>query len=251
MAPPRRLHKPTPCPYCNKFFEDEEGVNRHVSHSANCRSKRQRVIEKIASKQKVYDAYDPEDIPRNDEPSPFANIHYSNTENFEDSFFQSNAPPTLSFEEVRVDESLSPDESEDDGDADDAELLVDNDDGDNSMELQPEAKRDVDPLVRLEPYAEVYPGAACVIDQSPTRFEKRRKREGEKGESDGWGPTIDEAHHELAEWLMTAGISQAKMDSYFKLQVVRITMSSSLLVTSNPLFTSPNKRISNGRMPHH
>ena len=37
-----------------------------------------------------------------------------------------------------------------------------------------------------------------------------------------WGKLFNEAHHELVVWMLMAGISQAKMDTFFKSRLVSI-----------------------------
>ena len=52
-----------------------------------------------------------------------------------------------------------------------------------------------------------------------TPFEKLKKAQ-QKENKEPWSPFADEEEWELAKWLMTGGVSQAKLDEYLKLATV-------------------------------
>jgi hypothetical protein len=69
-------------------------------------------------------------------------------------------------------------------------------------------------------FIEDYPGEAGTPGRrKKTPFEKIWKVQREEKE-EPWSPFADEAEWELARWLMTAGMSQTKIDEYLKLPIV-------------------------------
>ncbi|OBZ67180.1 hypothetical protein A0H81_13050 [Grifola frondosa] len=71
------------------------------------------------------------------------------------------------------------------------------------------------------PWIEDFPLlAAEVFGQASTQFEDIHAEKHTAGE-DQWAPFADREEWELAEWLMTTGISQEAIDSYLKLPITR------------------------------
>ncbi|KAG6808947.1 hypothetical protein H0H92_002281 [Tricholoma furcatifolium] len=64
-----------------------------------------------------------------------------------------------------------------------------------------------------------YPGEAGTIYTCKTTFEKLRCRQEDAG-LQPWAPFANEAEWELAQWLMTSGVSQTKMDTFLKLKSI-------------------------------
>lgn len=68
-------------------------------------------------------------------------------------------------------------------------------------------------------WIEEYPGAGKSYGRCQTLFDQYRDQQIAKGHTP-WAPFENEAEWELAEWLMTSGVSQTRMDSFLKLQSV-------------------------------
>jgi hypothetical protein len=204
---------PIQCPYCPKWLKNQQAVNRHIGQSERCRTKRQRVVADITLSDRLYDPFDPADISSDDEPS--AEVMHAMTlippDEYADVTFEEYTellePEDVFFEE---DEDL---EAEAEADAEEAE--------DEGEDLEEENVDEPMAYPRSQnPFIVEHPTAAATFGQGQTRFEARRQAELENGD-DGWGSFIDQAHHELAEWLLGSGLSHAKMRRYFELKAVR------------------------------
>ncbi|KAJ7192315.1 hypothetical protein GGX14DRAFT_312788, partial [Mycena pura] len=62
--------------------------------------------------------------------------------------------------------------------------------------------------------------AGKVLDECKTYFQALRDKQKAAG-NPPWHPFESEDEWELAQWLMTSGISQKKRDDYLKLKAVR------------------------------
>lgn len=70
------------------------------------------------------------------------------------------------------------------------------------------------------PWVQDYPGdAGKTFDMGQTSFERIRRRKDKAGE-DLWAPFECREEWELAEWLVTSGLSQANIEKYLKLEIV-------------------------------
>jgi hypothetical protein len=79
-------------------------------------------------------------------------------------------------------------------------------------------------------FIEDFPGEAGTPGRrKKTPFEKLRKAQREENQ-EPWSPFADEAEWELARWLMTAGMSQTKIDEYLKLPIVSAIVKTHLRV---------------------
>jgi hypothetical protein len=70
-----------------------------------------------------------------------------------------------------------------------------------------------------------FPTIACGVplDRCKTFFENLREEQKAAGNAP-WYPFESEEEWELAQWLMTSGLSQKKTDAYLKLKAVRTSM---------------------------
>jgi hypothetical protein len=70
-------------------------------------------------------------------------------------------------------------------------------------------------------FIEDYPGEAGTPGpgKKKTPFEKLKKAQ-QKENKEPWSPFANEEEWELAKWLMTAGVSQARVDDFLKLPIV-------------------------------
>ncbi len=70
------------------------------------------------------------------------------------------------------------------------------------------------------PWIQDYPGAAGkTFNMGETSFECIRRRKAKAGE-DLWAPFECQEEWELAEWLVTSGLSQTNIDKFLKLEIV-------------------------------
>ena len=73
--------------------------------------------------------------------------------------------------------------------------------------------------------------AGSVKGECRTSFEKQRDRQKAE-ECAPWAPFESQKEWELARWLMTSGVSQKKMDTFLKLESVRVIIVNILIITN-------------------
>lgn len=208
MPPPRRKLKLNEykCPYCPRTFDTEEGVNRHISHMPACMQKQHEATSRILAnyKSEYGNLLDPGD---RDEDLPIELVNFfelpDTGEDYLDDQFPN--PPTMN--------NSTP--SDGDSDSDDRK------DGSNEEASEEADLLNAGPILetnQTEPFVEHFLGAAEVLGRHRSKFEQRLAEEkcnGVKGIR-----LHDELHHELARWMMSAGLSQAKIDEFLKLKLV-------------------------------
>lgn len=208
--PPRckRKYNDYKCPYCSRTFDSEEGVNRHISHMPACLEKQHEATSRILANYKSEHGdirLDPCDRDE-DLPEEFLNFfELQDTEGYLDNQFPN--PPTA-----------INDKAHSDGDSD-SDAQGERSDSDTNEEA--ELLKAGTPLERKKagPFVEQFSGAAEVLGHRRTAFGQRLAEENANGIR---GVRLhDELHHELARWLMSSGLSQAKVDDFLKLKLVR------------------------------
>lgn len=204
------------CQYCSKGpFASEQAVNHHIALKPNCKRKQAEAIMRLVSERDPFhDPYDPELAGRgSSSPSPTDNelAELSDGDDFDASNFDVN----LHVREFDTHEQLMGlpvDEMEVDAGSGER---YDDDLEDNGSDLE-----DSEPQKSSSsPCSVPYPGAGRLYEKAICSFERRRLKELEKNEK-GWGLFKDEKHHQLAEWILTSGLSNKKLDELLATEVV-------------------------------
>jgi hypothetical protein len=177
------------CFNCHKYLPTRQGLNTHISHRRTCRAAYQALL----AKQHIhtYDPQDPDDHPWDDDPGPECKGLFEGGEELDiDSWLDQTSPNLLPISSA---DSLSGD-----------------------MNSDPSHTTHHDPT-----YIVMFPTSAGeVYGQAPTRFEARWRRLHASGKNIHH-PFRDNEEWQLAETLMTSGLSLQKMDKLLKLPVVR------------------------------
>lgn len=71
------------------------------------------------------------------------------------------------------------------------------------------------------PWVESFQGAGSVLKEGITAFEKLRRKK-EKKQRSLWAPFESQDEWQLAQWLLTSGLTQKAIDSFLKLHIVRV-----------------------------
>lgn len=196
------------CQYCLKdSFTTEEAINHHISLKPDCKRKQAEAIRRLVSERDpLHNPYDPEFAGRGSpSPPPFDDFGLTDDE---DLAIPSNWNVDLNAREVDTNGLFPPNAME-----------VDVEKGDITEEEELEPEIDGLPKPASFPYAVPYPGAARIYGKAACAFEKRRLNELKRGEA-GWGLFKDEKHHQLAEWILTSGLSNKKLDELLATEVV-------------------------------
>jgi hypothetical protein len=167
-------------------------------------------VAELTAAQRLYDPYDPEDVPQTDEGPP-PDLDYNDC-----------SLDPVAWEELVCDvenQWADDDDPEGEGVVEDG-IAAEGADDDATNEDQLEDNSEVNRTDRLSaPVEVVYAGAAQSHGRTLTKFESRRREELRTGDH-SWGPLKDEVHFEIAQWLIESGVSQSKMDSFFHTSLV-------------------------------
>lgn len=215
----RKRLKSHPCPYCPSSFSSEEGVNRHIGHSAECSIRQRQAAVALTSSAPQQDHDDPEGY-ESDISDTYRKLYFLEGDEL-DAYLDSHEPlPPILTENV-----LKPDDS--DEPHCDLELP---DIDENEDDLETGGPTTASSPKALGPYIEVFTEAGKVLRREQTKFERRSDSEKEFGrDGNPWSTLHDRHHFELAEWLLRSGLSRAKMDEFLKLDIVSLTFTVTLV----------------------
>ncbi|KAJ7170292.1 hypothetical protein C8R43DRAFT_1120723 [Mycena crocata] len=203
------------CDYCTARLPTQQGLRSHIGQSAACAQKRHdRYTAESSAEESDSDSLSVEGlgVSRREVPAGY-------TEAGE-------------FEEDSLDEDMSVDPPIP-SQSNDAQPKID-----APAEIPARSKRPRATVEEVEDkddgWTQDFPEdqrAGAILEECCTQFEKIR--EGQKdAKQEPWYPFESQDEWELAQWLMTSGLSQAKREEYLKLKAVREGI--------NPLFH--NKR---------
>ncbi len=172
------------CPYCLTFKQTEQGVRSHIAQSPGCFSRQQGESEWLLDDENTSEIMENEDIQdEDDEDAPFMD-----------------ADPPLRLPS-------------------DAETEA------NAAQLQHHKVEMVEVFDEEEEglrWVEDFPTAAGETKgRCESAFQKHRNAQ-QAARDAPWAPFESQKEWELARWLMTSGVSKKKMDSFLKLESVRI-----------------------------
>lgn len=195
------------CRYCSRAFTSEPGRRSHVQQNAACRQTMLEAETSSSSKnpkhhhgeESISETEDAEmsDLQDDRSPSPHHNAH--EVPIFPPENLNSPIPSNASVSEVTIEEVEdidAPGQSSGEG------------------EMSEEG-------VGFE-FIEDYPAEAGTPGpgrRKKTPFEKLKRAQREENQ-EPWSPFANEEEWELARWLMTAGVSQARVDEFLKLSIV-------------------------------
>jgi hypothetical protein len=177
------------CPYCSTFKPTEQGVRSHIAQSPVCFSRQQGESERLLDKESTLESELMEDIQDNDdENAPFMDAD----------------PPLPPLPSVESDAETEANVMQPQCHRAEMEELFD--------EEEEEGLR----------WVEDFPTAAGERKgQCESAFQKHRNAQQAAGDAP-WAPFESQKEWELARWLMTSGVSKKKIDTFLKLESVRI-----------------------------
>lgn len=187
------------CPFCPKRLATNQGLTSHISQTPACRDKLQTFydnlnaqLEQAAGTSPPPEVQDEHDVNVDVEMQPEV----------------SSSPPDVPME-LPVDSAPLPQAERRRG------VTIEDVSDEDEPQMRPEV---VEGEVWVDDYDEERQagatGAAC-----KTNFEFHREQQKEAG-VEPWSPFESEDEWELARWLMSAGVSQKKMDTLLKLKMV-------------------------------
>lgn len=227
MAPSFCSSKLISCQYCGQRFASDEGVNRHIAHAPECKREYNQEVLRRLQKRPQYDVEDPQGLSRlrnddiQDRPDSF---YEGDGVDFGDDYEGPQMAMIGTAEELGDEAEVLARLEDLDGEEDerlspsDTETLIEDGEVEETLDSSQAPENELHSSFR-QPHREFFPGAGRVYDEAETTYEKRRSKEKWANQSP-WDKMIDGAHFELAEWILTSGISKAAIDSLFKLNLV-------------------------------
>jgi hypothetical protein len=174
------------CPYCSTFKPTEQGVRSHIAQSPGCFSRQKEESERVLDEESASEVMDIQDEDEDDAP-------------FMD------ADPPLRLPSVESDAETEANAAQP-----------------QHHRLGVEMEEVFDEEEEGLRWVEDFPTAAGETKgRCESAFYKHRKAQ-QAARDAPWAPFESQKEWELARWLMTSGVSRKKMDSFLKLESVRI-----------------------------
>jgi len=186
------------CPFCPKRLATNQGITSHISQTTACRDKLQTFYENLNAQLEQADAPSP--------PSEVQDEHDVDV----DVEMQPEGP--ISPPDIPMD---VPDESAPSPPRERHRVPIEEVPDEDDARTSPAA---VDSEVWIDDYDEEKQ-AGVTMGTCKTSFKFHREQQKEAG-VEPWSPFESEDEWELARWLMSAGVSQKKMDTLLKLKMV-------------------------------
>jgi hypothetical protein len=182
------------CPFCPKRLATNQGITSHISQTPACRDKLQTFYDNLNAQLEQAAA-----------PSPSSEVQ---DEHEIDVDVEMHSPPDVPMDVPVESAPLPPTERR-------RGVTIEDVPDDDNTQTSPEA---VEGEVWVDDYDEEKQ-AGATMGACKTSFEFHREQQKEAG-VEPWSPFESEDEWELARWLMSAGVSQKKMDTLLKLKMV-------------------------------
>jgi hypothetical protein len=220
---------PFPCKYCHTSWTTTKALNTHLSKKPKCRIRQQEEIRKLTeqfrnwkplrNEQRLEEpGEDANDIEDGREGVSQASTSRVTVEDYDQAMAAAN---TYEDEPAFVWQAEDPIETTSSAFA--ATVCGEMEGMEEEEEEEEEEEQDVVEMDHIE--VEYYGRQAGIpIATSNTRFEQWRAELDDalyKGAPPPFSPTLDDENWELANWLMTSGLSSAARDNFLKMPKVR------------------------------
>jgi len=219
------------CPYCDETYRTSQGLRSHIEQSKVCHERR-------------YTAYaaESDDDLDSESSDDEAGLEESSTAD-RDIILGVEEP--VAMDSYWSDDDDAPHLSADPPQSNDSPIgLPSNLPATESEPVSHMRKRQRATVEEVEDederYVQDFPAeleAGKVLDECKTYFQAMRDKQKAAG-NPPWHPFESEDEWELAQWLMTSGISQKKRDDYLKLKAVR-TVSSIIILRAHRFVPGP------------
>jgi len=206
------------CPFCPRRLATNQGITSHISQTQTCRDKLNAFYDNLNAQ--LLDQAGPSSIEGDEDAQEGVDVNID-VEMGRDGY---SSPPDISAD-IRDDSAPSP--SPQQGRRATVEDVPDEDDAPKLPQGE----------VWIDDYDEERL-AGATGEPCKTSFQFHRDQQKEAG-LEPWSPFESEDEWELARWLMSAGVSQKKMDALLKLKMVI----RNLCCIQNGLETHPMKHV--------